>query len=59
MKNNHETRQQHLREILGKNEQWRLCFSELVYCVALSIKVLIECFTKRLKLYNYKIIKYL
>jgi len=49
MKNNYETRQQHLMEILGKNEQRRLCFSELVYCVALSIKILIECFTKRLK----------
>jgi hypothetical protein len=34
--------QQRLREILGKPENSSLSFVELIYCVALSIKVLIS-----------------
>lgn len=53
MKNNQESiRQQHLRDILGRNEQKRLCFSEFVYCVALSVKVFTVFFAKRLRFIN-------
>jgi hypothetical protein len=34
--------QQRLREILGKPENGSLSFVEFIYCVALSIKVLIS-----------------
>ena len=52
MKNNQESiRQQHLREILGRNEQRKLGFWEGVYCIALSIKVFVVFLTKRLHTY--------
>lgn len=48
MKNNQESiRQQHLREILEKDEEHKLSFFELVYCIALSIKVFVRFVTKR------------
>lgn len=48
MKNNQESiRQQHLRDILGRNEEQKLSFFELVYCIALSIKVFVRFVTKR------------
>lgn len=48
MKNNQESiRQQHLRDILGRNEEQMLSFFELVYCIALSIKVFVRFVTKR------------
>lgn len=48
MKNNQESiRQQHLRDILGRNEEQMLSFFELMYCIALSIKVFVRFITKR------------
>lgn len=48
MKNKQESiRQQHLRDILGRNEEQMLSFFELVYCIALSIKVFVRFVTKR------------
>ena len=48
MKNNQESiRQQHLRDILGRNEEQKLSFFELMYCMAMSIKVFVRFITKR------------
>ena len=48
MKNNQESiRQQHLRDILGRNEEQKLSFFDLMYCIALSIKVFVRFITKR------------
>lgn len=35
-------RQQHLREILGKNERTRMTLGELVRCLGLSISVFVR-----------------
>lgn len=40
-------RQQYLREILGRDEEQKLSFFELMYCIALSIKVFVRFITKR------------
>ena len=45
--NQESIRQQHLRDILGRNEEQMLSFFELVYCIALSIKVFVRFVTKR------------
>lgn len=45
--NQESFRQQYLREILGRNEEQKLSFFELMYCMAMSIKVFVRFITKR------------